>query len=95
MKQEPPLSTKCREKFLVETMLIPEYQHGLGAKYARQLDWGSDQVTKQKLRVKFIPDDLTIVDEKSSSFDSVPSSATYTAFKAEFRRPRDSLHVSV
>ncbi|KAI0322349.1 PapD-like protein [Amylostereum chailletii] len=67
MKDEPPLNTKCKDKFLIQTTLITSEKEAQGIHDIWSIPEGDDPATKihsQKIKVAYLPPEGQAVEEE-------------------------------
>ncbi|CAE7192054.1 unnamed protein product [Rhizoctonia solani] len=66
MREDPPLSTKCKDKFLVQSMIIPQDRLHLTPHEMWQFGDGEKppQVQQQKIKVAYLPAEGQVLEEE-------------------------------
>ncbi|KIW05295.1 hypothetical protein, variant [Verruconis gallopava] len=74
MKEDPPLDAKCRDKFLVQTVIIPADQEGSGqALWANIEQTNKSSISEKKIRVQFLPADASTPARAANGISSAPA----------------------
>ncbi|KAJ1300118.1 hypothetical protein OPQ81_002598 [Rhizoctonia solani] len=75
MPKDPPISTKCRDKFLIQSMIIPQDQLHLTPCKMWQFskEEQKPQIYQQKIRVAYLPAEGRVLGEKGVGHTSIMS----------------------
>ncbi|KAJ1303117.1 hypothetical protein OPQ81_011318 [Rhizoctonia solani] len=73
MREDPPLSTKCKDKFLVQSMIIPQDRLHLTPHEMWQFgdDEKQPQVHQQKIKVVYLPAEGQVLEEEEIGHASI------------------------
>ncbi|KAG6377091.1 PapD-like protein [Boletus reticuloceps] len=75
MKEEPPSSSKCKDKFLIQSTLITPEKEMKDLQDIWNVPGGAGEdwkVHQQKLRVVYLPEDQTVEEEEEEGHEDAP-----------------------
>ncbi|KAB5589121.1 Vesicle-associated membrane protein-associated protein C16G5,05c [Ceratobasidium theobromae] len=88
MREDPPLSTKCKDKFLVQSMIIVPERRGRTAHEMWQFeeDEPQPQIHQQKIKVVYLPQEGEVLEE-----EDIGHMSTMTEGESRFETTRTTV----
>ncbi|KAG8998331.1 phosphatidylinositol-binding protein scs2 [Tulasnella sp. JGI-2019a] len=84
MREDPPASTKCKDKFLVQsTFITPEREH-VSLTDIWNMAGGGDGVHQQKVKVVYLPPEGEILPEMDESMEKSVDNSRFTMDSSRF-----------